>query len=328
MPHAVETMFSAKETPWHKLGVVTEGALTSEQAIKTAGLDWTVSLRELATFQDVANTDVSSLIDVPNHFATVRDSDNSVLGVVGNRYRPIQNLECFNFLDKVVDDSSAKYETAGSLHDGRVVWMLLNLGKNITVGEDTTVPYLLITNSHDGSSSIKGITTPIRVVCANTLSLALRNHSTGFSFRHTANAVTRVDEARKLLELNYLYIDDFQKEVEKMIETQVTNEQFKEILDDIVPALELADDGKNHLSVDRVNRTRNTIEQMFYTPEFDEQKGSAWALINAVSNYEQWVAPVRKITHEERIANKTVNGIQSPLLDKTYSLLNAKEILV
>ena len=76
MPHAVETMFSAKETPWHKLGVVTKDALNSRDALSQAGLDWTVSLRELATFQEDNNTDVSSLIDVPDHYATVRDSDD------------------------------------------------------------------------------------------------------------------------------------------------------------------------------------------------------------------------------------------------------------
>ena len=237
-------------------------------------------------------------------------------------------MECFNFLDKVVDDSRAKYETAGSLHNGKVVWMLLNLNKDIVVGEDKTLPYLLLTNSHDGSSSIKGITTPIRVVCANTLSLAIKNYNTGFSFRHTANAVTRVDEARKLLEINYKYIDDFQIEVEKMIDTLLTRQQFDTIIDSIYPLVELNSDGKNSLAVARSAESRNKVEQLFMNPEFEEQKYSTWALINAVSNYEQWIAPVRKITHEERIANKTINGTQSPKLDTTYKMLNSMELLV
>ena len=97
MPAGVESMFSAKETPWHKIGNVTEGALTSSEAIEKAGLDWTVSIRGLATFQEDNNTDVSSLIDVPDHYATVRDTDNTVLGVVGNRYTQIQNIEFFDF---------------------------------------------------------------------------------------------------------------------------------------------------------------------------------------------------------------------------------------
>ena len=194
MPANVENMFSAREIPWHKIGEVTEGALSSQEAIVKAGLDWTVSLRGLATFDE--DSTGSHLVDVPDYFATVRDTDSSVLGVVGNRYTPIQNLDCFDFLDTVMDDSTAKYETAGSLYGGKVVWMMINLGKDVVVGEDRTVPYLLMTNSHDGSTAIKGVTTPIRVVCSNTLKLALNNSTTGFSFRHTTNVHGKIDQAR------------------------------------------------------------------------------------------------------------------------------------
>ena len=171
MPAEVESMFSAVETPWHRIGKVTEDALTSAEAITEAELDWEVELRGLYT-DEVFLGGHKKIMEVPDAFATVRNSDNKVLGVVGNRYTPIQNIECFDFLDTVLDDSSARYETAGSLYGGKIVWMLVNLGKDIVVGEDRTVPYLLLTNSHDGSTAIKGMTTPIRVVCANTLSLA------------------------------------------------------------------------------------------------------------------------------------------------------------
>ena len=217
MPAGIESMFSAKETPWHRIGNVTEGALTSSEAIVKAGLDWTVTLNPIFT------TGTGGLAQaITDHFATVRDVDDTVLGVVGNRYTPIQNIECFDFLDTVLDDSSASYETAGSLYGGKIVWMLVNLGKDIVVGEDKTVPYLLLTNSHDGSTAIKGMTTPIRVVCANTLSLALKNNVTSFGFRHTNNVHQKIDQARKLLDINYKYVDNFQLEVEKLVDKQET----------------------------------------------------------------------------------------------------------
>ena len=147
MPANVESMFSAVETPWHRLGVVTDNPLDSADAIGQAGLDWTVSVRPMVTFTDDNETE-GHLIDIPNHFATVRDTDNAVLGVVGNRYTPIQNVECFNFLDNVLDDYDATYETAGSLDNGKVVWMLLNLNKDIAVGDDVTIPYLLLSNRY------------------------------------------------------------------------------------------------------------------------------------------------------------------------------------
>ena len=241
MPHEIETMFSAVETPWHRLGNVTEGALNSAEAIKMAGLDWTVSLRPLLTNSEMTNT----LIDVKDNFATVRDSDESVLGVVGKRYEPIQNSQCFDFLDRVLPDFDAKYETAGSLYDGRVVWMLLNLGQDVVVGEDKIVPYLLLTNSHDGSTAIKAMTTPVRVVCANTLALAVNNFQSSFSFRHTKNVENRIEEARNSLELSYKYVDGFTEEVEKLIDQQVTTDKFNEMVDLLMPLPELADDNSN-----------------------------------------------------------------------------------
>lgn len=320
MPAEVETMFSAREIPWHKIGNVTEGALTSSEAIVKAGLDWTVSLRPLITTEGSDGL-IGRGIVVDDFFSTVRDSDNKVLGVVGNRYTPIQNLECFDFLDTVLDDSEAKYETAGSLYGGKIVWMLINLGKDIVVGNDKTIPYLLLTNSHDGSTAIKGMTTPIRVVCANTLSLALKNNSTSFGFRHTNNVHSKIDQARKLLELNYKYVDSFQEEMERLIEQQVTKDSFYEILDSMVPTAELNEDKTNASQVQSREQARFKITQRFLNPEFSEHDKSAWALLNAYSEYEQWHAPVRKYKREEVIAMRTIKGSQSPLTDKVYSKL-------
>ena len=321
MPAGVESMFSAKETPWLKIGNVTEGALTSSEAIEKAGLDWTVSIRGLATFQEDNNTDVSSLIDVPDHYATVRDTDNTVLGVVGNRYTPIQNIECFDFLDTVLDDSEAKYETAGSLYGGKIVWMLINLGKDVVVGEDRTVPYLLLTNSHDGSTAIKGMTTPIRVVCANTLSLALKDNVTSFGFRHTNNVHNKITQARKLLEINYKYIDNFQEEVEKLIEQHVERDDYFKILDETFPMVYPNEENTNALQVQRSEFARSQITQLFELTEFDEQRYSAWAVLNAISNFEQWHAPIRKYKRDEAIAMRTIKGTQSPMTDKAYSMI-------
>tara|TARA_B100000029_G_scaffold464961_2_gene499276 strand:- start:1066 stop:2046 length:981 start_codon:yes stop_codon:yes gene_type:complete len=322
MPANVENMFSAREIPWHRIGEVTEGALSSKEAIVKAGLDWTVSTRPIATFEtpDVPAR-IDNLIPVPDFWATVRDTDDSVLGVVGNRYTPIQNLECFDFLDTVIDDSSAKYETAGSLYGGKVVWMMINLGKDVVVGEDKTVPYLLMTNSHDGSTAIKGVTTPIRVVCSNTLQLALKNSKTGFSFRHTNNVHQKIDQARKLLDISYKYVDNFQEEVEKMIETHVERDKYFEILDATFPQIEVNEDNTNQLQVQRAEFARQKITQLFEFTEYDEQRYSAWAVINAMSNFEQWFAPIRKYERNEVIAMRTIKGTQSPMTDKAYSML-------
>ena len=320
MPANVETMYSAVDTPWHRIGTVTDKAVNSEQAISHAGLDWTVSTRPLVTFSDEKGVN-DRLIDVPDTFATVRDSDDTVLGVVGDRYKVVQNKECFNFLDTVVDDSEATYETAGSLNSGKIVWMMLNLGKEIKVDEDVTVPYLLMVNSHDGSTSVRGLPTPIRVVCSNTLRLALSSNAyKGFSFRHTQNVDGRIQQARTLLNLSYEYVDGFQEEMEKLLDTTVTDDMFYDVLENLMP-LPMAKEN-NASQVSRVNQQRASIEKLWYEPEFANQQGTAWSLLNAVSNYEQWHSHLRGDTsRDERIAIKTVQNTESPLTQQAWSLV-------
>ena len=320
MPANVETMYSAVDTPWHRIGTVTDKAVNSEQAISHAGLDWTVSTRPVVTF-DRANETEGNFIDIPDTFATVRDSDDTVLGVVGDRYKVVQNKECFNFLDTVVDDSEATYETAGSLNNGKIVWMMLNLGKEIKVDEDVTVPYLLMVNSHDGSTSVRGLPTPIRVVCSNTLRLALSSNAyKGFSFRHTQNVDGRIQQARTLLNLSYEYVDGFQEEMEKLLDTTVTDDMFYDVLENLMP-LPIAKEN-NASQVSRVNQQRASIEKLWYEPEFANQKGTAWSLLNAVSNYEQWQSHLRgETSRDERIAIKTVQNTESPLTQKAWNLV-------
>lgn len=320
MPANVETMYSAVETPWHRIGTVTTEAVSSKQALKLAGLDWTVSTRPVVTF-DRANETEGNFIDIPDTFATVRDSDDTVLGVVGDRYQVVQNRQCFDFLDTVVDDSEATYETAGSLNNGRVVWMMLNLGKEIKVDDDVTVPYLLMVNSHDGSTSVRGLPTPIRVVCQNTLRLALSSTAyKGFSFRHTQNVDGRIAQARTLLNLSYEYVDGFQEEMEKLLDTTVTDDMFYDVLENLMP-LPMAKEN-NASQVSRVNQQRASIEKLWYEPEFANQQGTAWSLLNAVSNYEQWQSHLRgETTRDERIAIKTVQNTESPLTQKAWNLV-------
>ncbi len=321
MPHAVETMFSANVPAWHQLGVVTKGALTSAEAIKKAGLDWTVSLRPLMTLEtEDVPARINNLIPVDNYFSTVRDSDDTVLGVVGNRYTPIQNLECFDFIDTVVDDSDAMFETAGSLHNGRIVWMLLNLNKSVQVDEDITHNYLLLTNSHDGSSSLKGLTTPIRVVCANTLRMALGDMRNSFSFRHTKNLTGKVAQARSILVQSYNYVDAFQLEMEKLLDTEITNDRFKEIMDTVLPIPEPTQE--NIKAVTRITNQRGEISSLFNRPEFETQKNTAWALINATSNYEQWKSSIRgKSSRSEKLAQKTLLGNENLITNKVHQLV-------
>ena len=164
MAHEVDSMFSVRETPWHKLGVVLPDAPKIPEAMKFAGLDWEVGLKPLVTVDGEPVT----------HKATYRKSDGKILGCVGPTYEPLQNADAFGFFAPFLDAGEAQLETAGSLRGGTRVWVLasLNLSPSVIRPGDEVKKFALLSHSHDGTMAVRVGFTPIRVVCANTLALA------------------------------------------------------------------------------------------------------------------------------------------------------------
>jgi phage/plasmid-like protein (TIGR03299 family) len=143
------------ETSWHGLGaVLEEPPATVAEAIEAAGLGWSVAKEPIAVDRGDEPSDdlwLPRCEEVPDFFATVRQDTREVLGIVGERYRIVQNHEAFNFIDQLLG-SSINFETAGGLHGGRRVWVLATLPDHVEVGGDAVRPYVLLMNSHDGST--------------------------------------------------------------------------------------------------------------------------------------------------------------------------------
>lgn len=194
MPAAVDTMFYVRETPWHGLGTKLTNAPSIPEAIKAAGLEWEVGLKDLQTVDGVS---------VPNK-ATYRKTDGAILGVVGPRYVPLQNEKAFNWFQPFVDSGEVALHTGGSLMSGQKVWVLAEIqtGPSEIVKGDEVAKFVLLSNSHDGTTAIRVGFTPIRVVCANTLSMA---HSSELSklirIRHTKSAVFNLEKVREIMNL-------------------------------------------------------------------------------------------------------------------------------
>ena len=158
----VETMMYVRERPWHGLGTEVSEAPNSQDALRLAELDWTVRQ------ESIYNAGGSV---IKGFKANVRDSDGSVLGVVGDRYQIVQNSDAFRFTDDLIG-GDVHYETAGSLRGGKQVWLLARMPERKIAGDEVE-PYLCFTNAHDGSTGVRVCMTPIRVVCSNTLNVAL-----------------------------------------------------------------------------------------------------------------------------------------------------------
>lgn len=193
MSHEIDTMAYFGSVPWHKLGTPVQAAMTAAEALKAAGLDWNVAK------VPVHFPSSPGYITVPGHYVTVREDRQAGLGVVGSDYTVLQNREAFSFFDAIVGEKLAIYHTAGSLKGGQTVWLLAKLPQSFLVaGVDKVEGYVLLRNSHDGSSAVAVLNTPVRVVCWNTLTQAL--HGSGqYRIRHTASMGEKVRAAREAL---------------------------------------------------------------------------------------------------------------------------------
>ena len=269
-------MFYVGETPWHKLGTRLDNPATSKEAIEAAGLDYAV---EKVSLEAVVN-----LIDrkpVNNHFATIRTDTNDVLGIVGKRYTPIQNKDAFTFFDALVGQDEAIYHTAGVLGKGERIWILAKLPDYIRIGKDDLVEkYLLLTNSHDGSSLACAKLTPIRVVCQNTLSVALAGSDQEVRIRHTANAHTRLEQAYKLLGLSNVLYHQLEAIFNRMALTHISDKELVDYVKVLIP------DNPDAEHQTRRERMRSTILELHESGTGAEMsRGTLWGAYNAIAEY-------------------------------------------
>ena len=221
----VETMFYVREKPWHGLGTMVQEAPTSADALRLAGLDWTVEARDMWLN--------GGYEPIPGYKANVRSSDNKVLGVVSDKYRIVQNADAFAFTDALIG-GDVHYETAGSLLDGKKIWLLAKLPDSEICG-DKTEPYVCFSNTHDGSGAVRVCMTPVRVVCNNTLNLALNTAQRAWSVRHVGDISTKLVEAQQCLEMAGKYMDALAERADQMANTTVSDERLRKILDELFP---------------------------------------------------------------------------------------------
>ena len=305
----VESMFYVRETPWHGLGTKVLEAPASKDALQLAGLDWRV-------LQEPIYTAMEELVD--GYKANVRDSDRKVLGVVTDRYRVIQNDEAFAFTDELLG-AGAKYETAGSLQGGRKVWLLAHMPHEYIISGERISPYLLFSNTHDGSGAIKVALTPIRVVCQNTLNLALANAKRSWSMIHTGDIKEKMQEAKDTLFLAENYMDELGKEFEALRMKKLTDKQVMEYIEILLPI----EDGSTPQQEKNMKRLREDMKiRYFDAPDLQGVGKNAYRFVNAVSDFATHAEPLRRTAnYKENLFSRTVDG--NPMIDKAYQMVSA-----
>jgi phage/plasmid-like protein (TIGR03299 family) len=299
------SFFSVKERAWHGLGTIVEQYPTSAEAIRFAGLDYTVEKRSLLTHsgEEYANSPVNSdmiipapNIPVPNYYATVRTDNNAVLGVVGKDYQIVQNADAFTFFDAIVGGGDGiLYETAGALGKGERIFITAKLPGYIRVGNDDFIEkYLFLTTSHDGLGSITAAFTPIRVVCNNTLNAAMRNLSGAIKIRHTASANDRLKQAHTLMGISSNLGHELEEVFNHWAKVRITDSEVKKL---IQVAMAPNKETLNNLTAGKTEELSsyytNTVDKVYEyamsspTQQMDTTAGTVFGAYNAITGYFQ-----------------------------------------
>jgi phage/plasmid-like protein (TIGR03299 family) len=323
MAHAIDqstgkaAVFVTGQPAWHKLGVVIEKAATSALAIKLAGLNWTVEQWPVRAFNPDKPAEEAACTE---RVANVRTDTKKVLGVVSRGYKVFQNADAFDFMDSLVGDKLAMYETAGALHDGRRIWMLARMPKEYRAAKaDLVKPYVLLTTGHDGKSPVQMLATTVRVVCQNTLNLAMKAGA-ALTVSHFTNLDQRVSEARQKLGIIAARFDQFDAEMHAMIKRPLKSAQA----DKYFRAQFGVDAGASDLAKKLAERKLDQVRANFDNERnaLPGIKGTAWAAYNAVSEYadhqKSWIGKTAKDKADTQL-NSIWFGGSHQLKQKAYA---------
>ena len=305
----VETMFYVRETPWHGLGTRVLEAPSSQEALRLSGLDWNVIQEPIYTKENER---------IPSYKANVRDSDRKTLGVVTDRYKVIQNTEAFAFTDALLGEG-VRYETAGSLQDGKRIWLLAHMPHEYIIGGEHISPYLVFINTHDGSGAVRVAITPVRVVCSNTLNLALAQAKRSWSMIHTGNVQGKLEEAKETLLMAREYMDELGKEFENLRKKELSDKKVLDFIEILIPK----DENFTPQQKKNVQRLRDDMKlRYFEAPDLKDVGRNAYRFINAVSDFATHAEPLRKTqNYKENLFSRTIEG--NPLIDRAYQMVCA-----
>ena len=281
-------MYGSGKAAWHRHGTVIEGNPTTEEAIRVACMDWMVETEPV-----FVSDGAGGFLQVPDWFATCRndlpkaDADRA-LGMVRGRYHPIQNLECFGIGDALLGESGARWETAGTLKNGRIVYMTAILPEGLTVKGDHLNKYLLIRSSHDGSCALEIMFTPVRVVCWNTLTWAISGAKTRAQIRHTTKASDQIAEAKRVLFEADQYFESAQTVMQSLARTAIDDRFVTAYLKALYPDRKDPKTGEEVAST-RMTNKRDRIAALFNGEQKGADhpaiRGTAYGLLNAVAEY-------------------------------------------
>lgn len=283
-----DQMFSVKERPWHGIGKVIETAPSIQEGIKLAGLDWTVDLQPVSVNQNIIN----------GYKAAMRSDTNTCLGIVSDQYKILQNVDAFNFFQPFIDNQQATLETAGSLLNGRKVWILAKLNREDMIIDETTndrvEKYLLLSNAHDGKAAVRVGYCPIRVVCNNTLTAAEESvNSQLVRIMHKGGVLESLDEVRdtmNIIDASFRTTEEMYKKLAS--KSNIKTEDLKNYVMKIYSIQDLEKNFQDNTAIkdEDISAARKKliarVEEIFETEKV-HNNWTAYNAVNYVLNHER-----------------------------------------
>ena len=321
----VESGFGANNMPlWGGLGTCIAEAPTSADAIRIAGLDWEVAPKPI--YDEFGR-------ELPGYKVNIRTSDNTALGIVTDRYKIVQNSEAFAFTDELLGQG-VRYETAGSLASGKRVWLLARMEDRL-MAEEEMENYLVFTNSHDGTGAIRVACTSVRIVCQNTLNLALKTAKRHWSCVHKGDIMGKLEEARYTLSNAEKYMEALEEEFGELKLKKVTDKQVADMTDKLLEiefnslfkkavktgqALEFKERLRQQKYEEKLARKKKDILEIYNEkPDLMYTERSAFRFVNAVSDYATHTTDHKQTkNYQENLFMKTIDG--NGLIDTAYQL--------
>ena len=267
--------FASTQTAWHGLGQIVGGAMTAQEAIRLAHLDYEVVKVPNFAYHN------GEFLDTPASFSTLRTDTNQILGDrIGKNYTIVQNLEAFDFFDTITQAGEAMYETAGVLGIGEKIFVTAKMPDTIRIAgtDDLTEVYVLLTSSHDGSGSIIAAVTPVRVVCSNTLNMALNNTINRVAIRHTSVVKDRLAEAHKVLGISKVFVQEANECFNHLSKKYVSDDSVKELIRNLF--------NEQERDSTRIKNIEDAVLECYFTGVGQEKiVGTAWGAINGITFY-------------------------------------------
>lgn len=280
-------------------------ASSVDEALSLSGLDWPVTSKLIYDENGKA---------YPNYRANVRETDNTLLGVVSNQYRIVQNVDAFEFVNDL-SSSGFEFTSAGAFRDGKSIWIMGHLPKEDILGDEVDNNIVFV-NSHDGSSGVKVMMTPVRVVCSNMLNLALKQASRSWKTRHTSNIHHKLTEAKQTLGLANKYMAELKVEAERLANMKITDAQIDAIFDKMFP-VDPSNDSERKIR--NVSILKDSFIHCYNESDISQFKGTVYGAINAMADLVDHKLPNRMTTnYYENNWNRLING--HFMLDEFYKL--------